>query len=90
MLDKGVDLRRLLSGIFSILISGNRLLLPNAVLRSICLISAPRQAHGLRVKRRFLKYMPVKDRPRYGHAPFPDVFLNMTFLLSYQAIIMHT
>ncbi|WP_270854736.1 haloacid dehalogenase [Ligilactobacillus ruminis] len=46
MLDKGVDLRLLLSGIFSILISGNRLLLPNAVLRSICLISAPRQDYG--------------------------------------------
>ena len=25
-----------------------------------------------------------------AHAPFPDVFLNMNFLLSYQAIIMHT
>ncbi|EGM51725.1 hypothetical protein LRU_01239 [Ligilactobacillus ruminis SPM0211] len=46
MLDKGVDLRLLLSGIFSILISGNRLHLPNAVLRSICLISAPRQDYG--------------------------------------------
>ncbi|HCI90443.1 MAG TPA: hypothetical protein DHV90_06925 [Lactobacillus sp.] len=74
MLDKGVDLRLLLSGIFSILISGNRLLLPNAVLRSICLISAPRHAHGLRVKRRFLKYMPVKDRPCYGHTHLFQTF----------------
>ena len=50
-----------LEGIFSILISGNRLLLPNEVLRSACRISAPRQDYG---QNGDFWNLPVKDSPR--------------------------
>lgn len=55
-------------------------------------LSDQRAKTGSRItgKTALFEIYAVKDRPRYGHAPFPDVFLNMTFLLSYQAIIMHT
>ena len=77
-----------LEGIFSILISGNRLLLPNAVLRSACRISAPRLPYGqnadswdfpvkgssrLRAKSRFLNSARKMQPPVTGKKPILEI-----------------
>lgn len=79
MLDKAVALRLLLFGVFSILISGNRLFLPNAVLTQHLLKQCTKTV--LRAKRRFLKYARKTQTSITGNVLFLDgIFLVISII----------